>query len=172
MDLNRTLTIVKRQLTKAREPLRRLHVRVQGHNGHARRPAEAEHQEREMADQMDGLMRHAKVMRCSTSQGIPLGPLLGSYVNIALGRDFRQNTETSFMALLDQASHILWLLCRRLQLAFASDAMLTSFSFSFSFFFICIFCIASLKLTKLVLILYTKLIGRSDPRAPRKRQSI
>ncbi|RWR73306.1 hypothetical protein CKAN_00157400 [Cinnamomum micranthum f. kanehirae] len=81
---------MERQLTEAREALRRLRVRLQGRNGHARRHAAIEDREWETADQMDELLWCAEGMHRSASRGVPLGPLVGSSVDVTVGRDFRQ----------------------------------------------------------------------------------
>lgn len=107
VDLNCTLLITERQLSEAREVLRRLHGQVQDPNGHAGWLTVAKEQERELAYQIDGLLRRSKGMRRFASRGIPLGPLLGSRLNITLSRSFRQSAERSFRALLNSASDIL-----------------------------------------------------------------
>lgn len=87
VDLNRTLVIVERQLIEAREALCRLRGQLQGHNGHVRGLAATEDQVREMANQMDGLTECV----VSRPRGVPLGPLVGSSIDVNVGRDFRQN---------------------------------------------------------------------------------
>ncbi|KAJ8649088.1 hypothetical protein MRB53_002111 [Persea americana] len=85
VELNRTIVIAEWQLTEAWEVLRRLCVRRQDRDDYAVRLAATEDREREMSDQMDGLLRCADKLCRSTSRGVPLGPLVKADVDAAIG---------------------------------------------------------------------------------------
>ncbi|XXG83188.1 hypothetical protein AAC387_Pa10g0997 [Persea americana] len=59
VELNHTLVIAERQLTEASEVLQRLRVRQRDRNGYVVWLAIVEDQEREMFNQMDGLLGSA-----------------------------------------------------------------------------------------------------------------